>query len=147
MAAAIQSAIREAFMRRMSSLVLTFLTMFLTVSALSQTRGMRNYDLKTETTIKGTVEEVQQQTGRRGWSGIHLLVKTDAGTITVHVGPSSYVADKQFSFAKGDAVEIVGSKVTMAGSDALIAREITKDGKTLVLRNAQGIPEWSGGRR
>jgi hypothetical protein len=35
----------------------------------------------------------------------------------------------------------------MAGKEVVFAREITKDGKTLVLRNAQGVPEWSGGRR
>ena len=29
----------------------------------------------------------------------------------------------------------------------LLAREITKDGKTLVLLNAQGTPEWSHVRR
>ena len=134
-------------MKRTSSLALTFFTVFLAFNAWSQTRGMRNYDPKTEMTVKGTVEEVQQQTGRRGWSGIHLVIKTDAGSIAAHVGPSSYVADKQFSFAKGDAVEILGSKVMMAGTEAIIAREITKDGKTLVLRNAQGIPEWSAARR
>jgi hypothetical protein len=109
--------------------------------------GRRNYDPKTEVTVKGTIEEVQQQEGRRGWTGTHLLLKTDSGTLAVHVGPSAYIAKQQFSFAKGDAIEVLGSKVTMAGKDTLLAREITKDGKTLVLRNAQGIPEWAGGWR
>jgi hypothetical protein len=34
-----------------------------------------------------------------------------------------------------------------ADKEALLGREITKDGKTLVLRNAQGIPQWSRGPR
>jgi DNA/RNA endonuclease YhcR with UshA esterase domain len=109
--------------------------------------GMRNYNPQTEVTVKGTVEEVQQLQGRNAWMGTHLLLKTDSGTMDVHVGPADYIAKNQFSFAKGDAIEVVGSKVTIQDKDALLAREIVKDGKTLVLRNAQGIPEWSGGRR
>jgi len=109
--------------------------------------GGRIYDPKSEVTVKGTVQDVQQQTGKKGWSGTHLTVNTDAGTFDVRVGPSSYIAQKQFSFAKGDEIEVVGSKVTISGEEALLAREITKDGKTLLLRNAQGVPEWSGGRR
>ena len=33
------------------------------------------------------------------------------------------------------------------GSEAIIAREVKKGGETLVLRDAQGIPQWSRGRR
>lgn len=110
-----------------------------------QNRGLRHYDPKTEVTVTGTISDVQEVSGvRKGWTGTHLIVKTDAGDTDVHVGPSSYVAGKQFSFAKGDAVEVVGSKVTMAGKEVVLAREITRGGKTLVLRNSQGIPEWSG---
>lgn len=106
--------------------------------------GMRNYNPATETTLKGTITDVQQQTGTRGWSGIHLVLSTDSGSFSVHVGPSSYVTEKQFSFAKGDAIEVLGSKVTLSGTETILAREIKKEGKTLVLRNAQGIPEWAG---
>ena len=114
--------------------------------ALAQ-RGMRNYDPSTETTLKGTIQEVKQVTGRHGWNGTHLMLKTEAGELDVHVGPSSYVTGQGFTFAKGDQVEVLGSKVKMGGSEALIAREIKKGDKTLVLRNAQGIPAWSGGQQ
>ena len=124
---------------------------FATTAAFAQGRGygtgMSRYDPKTQVTVKGTIEDVQQQTGRRSWSGTHLILKTDAATFDVHVGPSSYIAQQKFAFAKGDVIEVVGSKVTIADKEALLAREITKDGKTLVLRNAQGIPQWSRGRR
>ena len=119
-------------------------------AALAQGRGpgmgMSNYDPKTEVTVKGTIEDVQQQQGMHGWMGTHLVLKTDSGTLDVHAGPSGYIAEKQFSFTKGDTIEVVGSNVTLQNKDALLAREITKDGKTLVLRNAQGVPEWSGSR-
>lgn len=110
-------------------------------------RGMRNYDPKTEVTVKGMIEAVQEQAGKNGNAGIHVLLKTDSGTLPVHVGPSAYITKKQFSFAKGNEISVLGSKVTIADKEILLAREITKDGKTLVLRNAQGIPEWAGGPR
>ena len=138
-------------MKHWSSLLIAapLLLAFVTTIASAQygRGGMPQYDPKTEVTVKGTIQDVQQQTGKRGWSGTHLILKTDAGTFDVHVGPSSYIAQKEFSFAKGDTIDVVGSKITITSKEALLAREITKDGKTLVLRNGQGIPEWSGGRR
>jgi DNA/RNA endonuclease YhcR with UshA esterase domain len=119
------------------------------VAALAQGPGpqQRRYDPKTEVTVKGTVQDVQQYTGRRGGTGVHLVLKTDSSTLNVHVGPSAYISQQHFSFAKGDSIEVVGSMTTVRGAEALLAREITKDGKTLVLRDAQGIPKWAGGRR
>jgi hypothetical protein len=107
--------------------------------------GTRLYDPSTETTVKGTVEKVVQQTGNRGSSGTHVVLKTDSGDLTVHVGPSSYISAQGFSFAKGDALEVTGSKVKMGEQDVLLAREIKKDGKVLTLRDAQGFPKWSRG--
>jgi hypothetical protein len=107
------------------------------------------YNAATETTIKGTVESLDQ--GAQGMMmkmgmgmGTHLTLKTAKGDFQVMLGPSYFVADKGFSFAKGDEVEVTGSRVTMAGGESVIAREITKGGKTLVLRDKTGKPEWSG---
>jgi hypothetical protein len=105
--------------------------------------GAPLYDTKTEVKLSGTVESVQQHAGRRGWAGTHLMLKTDSGTVEVHVGPSGYIARQQFSFAKGDSIEVTGARVRIAGKDALLAREISKEGKTLSLRNQSGIPLWS----
>lgn len=135
-------------MKRMNQIVIAMLILGFGVAAFAQgPNRRRNYDPKTEVTIKGTVEDVQQHAGKRGGTGTHLIVKTESGTLPVHVGPSFYIAKKQFSFSKGDQVEVLGSKVPIAGKETILAREITKGGKTLVLRNAQGIPEWAGGNR
>jgi hypothetical protein len=108
----------------------------------------RIYDPATEATIKGTVEQITQPS-RGQMSGTHLFVKTENATVEVALGPSSFVSSKGFSFAKGDAVEVTGSKVTVSGKEYVIAREVTKDGKTLTLRDKNGVPEWAGrgGRR
>ncbi len=109
-----------------------------------QGQRSRRYDPSTETTMKGTVAGVTQQAGRNGWNGTHLTLKTDDSAIQVHVGPSAYVEQQGFSFANGDQIEVTGSKVKMGSQDVLLAREIKKDGKVLKLRDAQGIPLWSG---
>lgn len=109
-------------------------------------RGGRLYNPATETTVKGTVDEVETITGRRGLGGTHLTLKAESGTFDVHLGPSAFLTEKNFKFAKGDQVEVTGSKVTYQGHDAIVAREVKMGGKVLTLRDAQGIPEWSGGR-
>jgi hypothetical protein len=54
---------------------------------------------------------------------------------------------EKFTFAKGDQIEVTGSKVKIGAVDALLAREVKKGDKTLTLRNAQGVSAWSRGRR
>jgi hypothetical protein len=110
-------------------------------------RGTRIYNPATEVTVRGTVEQVSQVTHGQGWSGTHLTVQTDAGKLDIHLGPSRFLEAQKFTVSKGDQVEVIGSKVQYQGHDALIAREITKGDQKLTLRDAQGIPAWSGGGR
>jgi len=60
------------------------------------------------------------------------------------VGQTTYVESHGFKFAVGDQLQVIGSEVTSSGAKSLIAREISRDGKTLVLRDKQGFPVWSG---
>jgi DNA/RNA endonuclease YhcR with UshA esterase domain len=105
------------------------------------------YNVATEVTLKGSVESVQQMAGPQGWGGTHLSIKTDNETADVHLGPSWFLAQKKVSFAKGDQIEVTGSRVKFQGQDAIIAREIKKGNETITLRNARGIPMWSRGRQ
>ena len=107
------------------------------------------YDVKTETTIKGTVESVETVTGaggrgRRALGGTHLTVKTEKETLEVHVGPTAYLTEKGITLAKGDTLEILGSRVTIDKEAVVIARQIKKGDNTWSLRDASGRPMWSG---
>ena len=106
-------------------------------------KSMRMYDPATETHLKGTIEAVTQMT-RGQMMGTHLTLKTGEGNLEVMLGPSKFITSKGFSFAKGDSIEVTGSKVTMGGTEHIIAREVVKDGKTLTLRDKTGTPEWAG---
>ena len=119
---------------------------WMTLPASAQMHGaVPVYNTSTEVTLKGYVEAVNQVQGPRGWGGTHLSLKTDKETIDVHVGPSWFLTQNKMSFAKGDQIEVIGSRVKFGETDALITREIKKGGETLTLRNGQGFPIWSGG--
>ena len=106
--------------------------------------GAPNYNTATEATLKGSVEAVKQTGGMPGGGGTHLTLKTEKETIDVHVGPSWFLTQNKMSFAKGDQIQVTGSRVKFGTEDALLAREIKKGDQTLTLRNAQGIPAWAG---
>ncbi len=108
-------------------------------------RGKRgpNYDPKTETTINGVIQEVKDVPGPRGRTGTHLVVKAGEDVYDVHVGPTWYLTQEKYAFTKGDQVEVTGSRVSYQGGQAIVARQIKKDGKTWTLRDKQGIPLWS----
>ena len=105
--------------------------------------AMSRYDKSTEATISGTVEDVQE-CQCCSMQGTRLTVKTDSGTLVVHLGPAAFIAKEGFNFAKGDTVEVVGSKAKCCGTDGTFAREVTKDGKKLTLRDESGRPMWAG---
>lgn len=54
-------------------------------------RGTRMYDPKTEITLTGSIENVQQQSCMGGRTGTHLMLKTQSETDDVCVGPPGYV--------------------------------------------------------
>lgn len=109
----------------------------------------RSYNPATETTLTGTVENVQETSARgRGRGGLHLTLRTDSGTSDVRLGPAAYVRSKDFQLTKGDSITVTGSKITLDQQEVIVAREVKKGDKALTLRDAQGRPLWSrrGGR-
>ena len=132
---------------------LKFLSLTLVIAGLATTayaqggmhHGGRMYNPATEATVTGTVDVIKNLASPgRGGGGLHLVMSTASGPIEVRVGPASFVSSKGFTFAIGDALTVVGSKVTMAGQEVLIAREIKKGDQVLTLRDAKGFPLWSG---
>jgi hypothetical protein len=79
-------------------------------------------------------------------SGVHLVVKTDKGDVSVHLGPQWYLENQDVKIQPKDKVEVKGSRVTVQGQPAIIAAEVEKGGETLVLRDEAGVPMWAGWR-
>jgi hypothetical protein len=138
------------------------LTLLLTANAFAQ-RGMRwkgsggwgpastynrMYDPKTVETIRGEVVSVDTMTFRKGMSyGIHLVVKADKETISVHLGPGWYIQNQDIQIEPKDVIQVKGSRISFNGAPALIAAEVKKGNEILKLRDNSGIPVWSGWRK
>jgi hypothetical protein len=60
----------------------------------------------------------------------------------VDLAPGWYLSRNNFVVKIGDSVSATGSKVTLDNQPGLIAREVTVNGKTLKLRDQQGVPAW-----
>jgi len=108
----------------------------------------RLYNPQSVETITGEVVSVERITPLKGMSyGIHMMVKTDKGTISVHLGPAWYIENQEVKIAPGDRVEVKGSRITFQDKPALIAAKVKKGNQVLTLRDGNGVPVWSGWRR
>jgi hypothetical protein len=73
-----------------------------------------------------------------------VILKSDQGNITVHLGPAWYLSQKRFSLNVCDTLEVIGSKIKQNRRTVIVAKAVTKDGETLKLRDDQGFPFWKG---
>ena len=108
----------------------------------------RLYDTKTIETISGKVVSIDQIAPMKGmYYGIHLTIKTEKETISVHLGPGWYIENQDVKIETKDKLEIKGSRVTFEGKAVIIAAEVKKDGEILKLRDENGFPAWAGWRK
>jgi hypothetical protein len=121
-----------------SAVALIVLTTFLALNA--QATAAPKYEKSSEVKIKGVVDDVQ--TDAHGI--VHITLKTDKGAIDVAVAPEKFLKEMEISFAKGDTLEILGSQVTADGAPLMLAREVARNGDSMLMRDDQGKPVWVG---
>jgi hypothetical protein len=109
----------------------------------ADTHAMPKYDASKEVKVKGSIEDIKEMTMGKGEVGVHLMVKTATETIEVRLCPSGYLKDFEFALAKGQQVEVTGSKVKVEEKDVILAREVVQGNNTLTLRDKQGSPVWT----
>ena len=147
---------------RVSFVTLVILLAIVTAESLAQ-RGMKwrggggwgmgsnyskMYDTKTVEIVTGEVIAIDKITPTKGMSyGVHLALKTQKETISIHLGPGWYLDNQDIKIKVKDKVEIKGSRITFEGKPAIIAAEVKKGDEVLKLRDENGVPVWSGWRR
>lgn len=104
-------------------------------------QSMRMYDAANEVKIAATIDSITE-VSEGMMAGIHLTIRTGDETRDALLGPEKFLADKGFTFVRGETVEITGSTMTMGGMTTLIVREVEKNGKTLTLRDKDGTAVW-----
>jgi hypothetical protein len=119
------------------------IAVFLTSNAVAQ----RVYNPKTVETVQGKVVSVEKTSppADRGY-GVHLTLEVGKAPIEVHLGPARYLAKQPLQIAPNDSVTVTGSRVMLDGKPALIAAEVKKGDQVMKLRDANGVPAWSGSR-
>lgn len=110
-------------------------------------RHYRSYNFQTTETLDGEVVSLDSLPSRRGtFEKTHLTVKTNKETIEVHLAPSWFLAEQDFDLTPQDKITVLGSRIKLDGEEAIVAREIKKGERTLVLRDRDGFPVWRMGR-
>lgn len=134
--------------------LITALFLLLSADAMAQGQGWgrwaqadHSYDVNTVETVEGTVGEIAYVAPTRGRGpgpGVHFMLKQNNAMLEVMLGPVTYLNEQAEPFEKGDAVTVVGSRITLDGKPALIAKTLTYGDKTVTLRNDNGLPKWRG---
>jgi type IV secretory pathway protease TraF len=130
--------LRLASFKLASAVALIVLFAFAMASA--QSAPTLKYLTSSEVKVKGTVEEVRTATDNT----VHITVKNDKGSVDVLVAPEKFLKEMEIIFAKGDAVEVTGSQVTVDGAAVLLAREVGRNGDVMMMRDEHGKPVWVG---
>lgn len=73
---------------------------------------------------------------------IQLILQTDAGDITVIVGPARYVDFSKVKFQTGDKILVRGYRIHANGDVMVVASEIEKNGNVLQLLDEKRQPMW-----
>ncbi len=73
-------------------------------------------------------------------AGEETPTPTPAETVEVHACPVKLLSQLDFPIEKGDEVTVTGSR----SGDVLIARVVKKGSAELQLRDAEGVPIWTG---
>jgi hypothetical protein len=89
-----------------------------------------------------TVTEVREVAKGLALAGVHLTVQAGSENLDIYVGPAEFVKVFDITFAKGEKIHVVGSKVPFEDSTVVLAREIRIGTVTLLIRDKEGSPLW-----
>lgn len=99
------------------------------------------YDPQSEIRVKGIVVGASEfLSAGLGAAEFHLVLQTRDGTMEIYLAASKLIAQYGLTFAPGQEIDVVGSRVVLEGREALLAREITRGEEVFVFRDAKGKP-------
>ena len=80
-------------------------------------------------------------------NGTHLAARPESSRVgsestDIYLAPDDYLKDFDCHFAKGDRIQVKGSKVKFNGSQIVLAREVRLESTTVYLRDDHGVPYW-----
>jgi hypothetical protein len=98
------------------------------------------------TSLRGTIQSISTFTvARHSVEGLRLSVKTSDGqTWTIYAGPRPFIESQGITLHFGDEVTVMGAPARLDAwrGEVLMASKIECGGQTLLLRDANGAPQW-----
>jgi hypothetical protein len=73
---------------------------------------------------------------------VSIELKGETETLTIRVAPKEFLTEHKLELAKGDAIEVIGAKMTFRDREVFRARQIKKGETTVALLDADGRPTW-----
>jgi hypothetical protein len=73
---------------------------------------------------------------------VELRLQAGSETIPVRLGPAGFLKHNQLNLKEGDAITVLGYRVSTGDGDLLVATEVGKQGKNVRLRDRWGRPAW-----
>ncbi len=104
----------------------------------------------TKETIAGRIEAIEEvyPGGKEAGAGVMLRLRTrDGKEVLVHLGPAWFVEEQLPGLKAGQEVTVSGSRVNWQNQEVLLAGSVMREGKTVRLRDEEGMPQWAGGWR
>jgi hypothetical protein len=105
------------------------------------------YDAGSSIDLMVVITDVKEVAAGNPLNGTHLIVrpetaKANSETTDVYLAPDDYLKDFGCHFAKGDRIQVKGSKVKYNGNPEVLAREVRLESTTVYLRDEHGVPYW-----
>jgi hypothetical protein len=98
-----------------------------------------SYDPGREVSVQGSVVSYSETSSTAPF-GAHVTLQTASGVLDVHLGDPRLLASKNLTLEAGDAVRVVGEKVSFGASTQFVARLVQKGNQAVMLRSARGLP-------
>lgn len=106
--------------------------------------GISNiYDVNTVETLSGEVTSIDKIYSNNNMYGLHMTIYSSDGQMLVHLGPVWFVENQDIEIVPGDYVVVTGSRVNFNDTQVIIAKEVMKEEKVLLLRDDSGYPLWA----
>jgi hypothetical protein len=111
--------------------------------ALAQPPAPGKYDRAVEASYGASSQCGQRRRARWHRRRASQSQDRDRHHVRVHLGPAVFIGMNNFSFLADDLVLVRGAYVSHDGDVAVWARQVSKEGKTLALRDENGAPRWT----
>ena len=109
----------------------------------SQGSGAPSYAATAPKVVEGKISEIIYLPGETADSAmVEVRMLVSAGAMLVRLAPVGLLKQSQLILREGDAVSVTGFEVSGMDGVLVVATEIHKGDKRLVLRDPRGRPVW-----